>query len=50
MSLLYGIIKEIKPFNINEDLLTIINTIYIADRYPGELGLLPDGMPSDEQY
>jgi hypothetical protein len=21
----------------------------IEDRYPGELGLLPDGMPSDEQ-
>jgi hypothetical protein len=30
-------------------LLSIINETYIEDRYPGELGLLPDGMPSKEQ-
>jgi HEPN domain-containing protein len=46
---LYGIIKEIKNFEIDEDLLSIINETYIEDRYPGELGLLPDGMPSSEQ-
>jgi hypothetical protein len=26
-----------------------MKNIYIEDRYPGELGLLPDGMPSNEQ-
>jgi HEPN domain-containing protein len=46
---LYGIIKGIKDFKIDEDLLSIINETYIEDRYPGELGLLPDGMPSKEQ-
>ncbi|MHB9294265.1 hypothetical protein Holit_03391 [Hollandina sp. SP2] len=46
---LYGIIKVIKDLEIDEDLLSVINETYIEDRYPGELGLLPDGMPSDEQ-
>jgi HEPN domain-containing protein len=46
---LYGMIKEIKDLEIDEDLLSIINETYIEDRYPGELGLLPDGMPSNEQ-
>jgi HEPN domain-containing protein len=46
---LYGTIKEIKDFEIDEDLLSIINETYIEDRYPGELGLLPGGMPSEEQ-
>jgi HEPN domain-containing protein len=46
---LYGIIKEIKDLKIDEDILAIINETYIEDRYPGELGLLSDGMPSNEQ-
>jgi HEPN domain-containing protein len=46
---LYGMIKKIKDFKIDEDILAVINETYIEDRYPGELGLLPDGMPSDEQ-
>jgi HEPN domain-containing protein len=46
---LYGIIKIIKDLEIDEDLLSVINETYIEDRYPGELGLLPDGMPSGEQ-
>jgi HEPN domain-containing protein len=46
---LYGIIKQIKNLEIDEDLLSIINETYVEDRYPGELGLLSDGMPSDEQ-
>jgi HEPN domain-containing protein len=46
---LYGIIKEIKDLELDEDLLSIINETYIEDRYPGEFGLLPDGMPSNEQ-
>jgi hypothetical protein len=40
---LYGIIKALKEFGIDEDLLSIINETYIKNRYPGELGLLPGG-------
>jgi HEPN domain-containing protein len=46
---LYGMIKEIKDLEIDEDLLSVINETYLEDRYPGELGLLPDGMPSNKQ-
>ena len=46
---LNGMIKEIKDLGIDEKKLMIINEVYIESRYPGELGLLPDGMPSEEQ-
>ena len=47
---LYGIIKEIIDFEINEDLLSTVNDIYLESRYPGEIGLLDDGsMPTIEQ-
>ena len=47
---LYGIIKEIIDFEFDEDLLSIINDIYLESRYPGETGLLDDGsMPTLEQ-
>ena len=46
---LYGIIKEIKDLEIDEYILSIINETYIESRYPGELGLLSDGMPSAKQ-
>jgi HEPN domain-containing protein len=45
---LYGMIKEIKDLELNDDLLARINETYIEDRYPGELGLLPHGIPTDE--
>jgi HEPN domain-containing protein len=41
--------KEIKDLGIDEKKLIIINEVYIESRYPGDLGLLPDGMPTDEQ-
>ena len=47
---LYGVIKEITDLNINEDLLSTVNDIYLESRYPGEIGLLDDGsMPTLEQ-
>ena len=47
---LYGTIKEIKKFDIDEDLLSTINDIYLESRYPGEIGLLDDGsMPTIKQ-
>jgi HEPN domain-containing protein len=35
---LYGTIKEIVDLGINEDLLAIINDIYLESRYPGSRG------------
>jgi len=46
---LNGMIKEVRDLGIDEDMLVIINEVYIETRYPGELGLMPDGMPSVEQ-
>ena len=46
---LNDMIKEINDLGIDENRLISINEVYIESRYPGELGLLPDGMPTDEQ-
>jgi HEPN domain-containing protein len=47
---LYGVIKEIIDLNIDEDLLSTVNDIYLESRYPGDIGLLDDGsMPTIEQ-
>jgi HEPN domain-containing protein len=46
---LNDMIKEINDLGIDENKLIPINEVYIESRYPGELGLLPDGMPTDEQ-
>jgi hypothetical protein len=47
---LYGIIKEIIDLELDEDLLSTVNDIYLESRYPGEVGLLDDGsMPTIEQ-
>ena len=44
--MLYGKIKEKVTSEINTDLLILLDQLYIDARYPGELGLLPDGKPS----
>ena len=31
------------------DLLTLLDQLYIDARYPGELGLLPNGKPTAEE-
>jgi HEPN domain-containing protein len=41
--------KGIKDLGIDEKKLIIISEVYIESRYPGDLGLLPDGIPTDEQ-
>jgi HEPN domain-containing protein len=47
---LYGVIKDIIDLDLDEDLLSTINDIYLESRYPGEIGLLDDGsMPTFEQ-
>ena len=42
-------VKEIRDLGIDEDKLFTINTVYFDTRYPGEFGLTPNGMPTDEQ-
>jgi HEPN domain-containing protein len=46
---LNDMIKEINDLGIDENKLIPINEVYKESRYPGELGLLPDGMPTNEQ-
>jgi len=46
---LNGMINEIKDLGIDEKKLMVINEVYIDSRYPGDLGLMPDGMPTNEQ-
>jgi len=44
---LYKLVKEKnKNMNIDEDILDRLTELYIDSRYPGELGLLPNGKPS----
>jgi HEPN domain-containing protein len=46
---LNDMIKEIKDLNIDEKKLIILNEVYTDTRYPGDFGLMPDGLPSCEQ-
>ena len=46
---LNGMIKEVKDLGIDEKKLIVINEVYIDSRYPGEIGLMSDGMPTDKQ-
>jgi HEPN domain-containing protein len=39
----------IKDLEIDEHKLLIINEVYIESRYPGDLGLMPDGFPTKEE-
>ena len=43
---LYKHIQEQIDFEIDYDMLEVINELYIEARYPGEFGLLPSGKPS----
>ena len=46
---LNGLIMEIKNLGIDEKKLILINEVYVEARYPGELGLIPEGLPTYEQ-
>ena len=49
MLTLYGTIKEFVDLELDEDLLSTINDIYLESRYPGEIGLFDNGsMPTKE--
>jgi HEPN domain-containing protein len=46
---LNDVIKEIKDLGIDEKKLILVNDVYSESRYPGEIGLLPDGMLTNKQ-
>ena len=43
---LYGLIRELIPLKADMEILTDLDGLYIESRYPGELGLLPNGKPT----
>jgi len=45
---LYGTVRNYLKLDINMETFKMINETYIEARYPSDLGLLPDGMPSYE--
>ena len=42
---LYKLTSQVVNFKVNEDLLELVNKLYIDSRYPGEIGLLSYGKP-----
>lgn len=46
LEMLYNIVRDKMLMDINIELLIILDQLYIDSRYPGELGLLPNGKPS----
>jgi HEPN domain-containing protein len=43
---LYNLVKKKISKNLDTDTLIILDQLYIDSRYPGEMGLLPNGKPS----
>ena len=41
-------ISSVYQFDFDEDKLGLLNKLYLDSRYPGDLGLLPNGKPSTE--
>jgi HEPN domain-containing protein len=45
---LYGLVQALVPLEVGSEILTDLDDLYIEARYPGELGLLPNGKPTRE--
>ncbi len=45
---LYGLVQKLVSLDIDREMLTDLDDLYIESRYPGALGLLPDGKPTCE--
>jgi HEPN domain-containing protein len=43
---LYNKVKDIITVTIDFEMLVLLDQLYIDSRYPGELGLLPNGKPT----
>ena len=46
---LYNSVREKMQMKFNYDFLIILDQLYIDSRYPGEMGLLPNGKPSVDE-
>lgn len=45
---LYGLVRKCISLDVDPEFLTDLDDLYIESRYPGALGLLPDGRPTRE--
>lgn len=45
---LYGLVRDLISLEVDSEMLTDLDNLYIESRYPGELGLLPNGKPTGE--
>jgi HEPN domain-containing protein len=46
LEMLYSKVKGKVELELNTDILILLDQLYIDARYPGELGLLPEGKPT----
>jgi len=46
---LYNYVSEDINFNVDRVLLNMLDSVYTTSRYPGDIGLTPDGKPSTEE-
>ena len=46
---LLGQYMDLSELALNQEEIDMLDDLYIEARYPGEMGLLPDGMPSKKQ-
>lgn len=49
LSKLFDLCSPLLNIPVDEDILFALDSLYIESRYPGELGLLPDGKPNQQQ-
>ena len=40
---------DLEDIPLTQEMIDLLDDLYIDARYPGEMGLLPDGLPSKEQ-
>jgi len=40
---LYGLVRDLISLEVDSEMLTDLDNLYLESRYPGELGLLPNG-------
>ena len=43
---LYGSVRDLATLEVDVQVLTDLDALYIESRYPGQLGLLPNGKPT----
>ncbi len=49
LSKLFSLCAEFVSINLDEEIIIALDSLYIESRYPGELGLLPEGKPNIDQ-